>query len=294
MKETAVTFGAHGGLVGVITEPTAGKDNVRRAVIVSNIGMHHRVGPYRIWVELARTLAASGITVLRFDLSGMGDSAQRSDAATPADRADRDLDDAMALLTERLGITEFILIGLCSGVDSTHSTAVRSAQVIGAAFIDGYSYPTTGYYVRHYLVRPLQLGRWISYVKRRVLEKEPEAVASEGPAVFVRQGLLVGGAVREHVTCAPWLIVGHDCSSSTPAPGRAPSTRRGSCSRHSAAASPPSTLQELPRRCYEADHVFTSVARRADLIRRLGALGRLDPGDSARSVSCDIARPMSR
>ncbi len=264
MRESAVTFGPQGGLVGVITEPPEGTAAARRAVIVSNIGMHHRVGPYRIWVELARALAACGLTVLRFDLSGMGDSAQRSDANTPTDRADRDMDDAMTMLTERLGISEFILIGLCSGVDSTHSAAVRSARVVGAAFIDGYSYPTTGFHVRHYLVRPLQLGRWISYVKRRMMAKEIALATSDTPAVFVRQyptAEQFRSDVRAMATRGTRLLFVYSGTWSgtfnsprqlfeTLGPGLTPA-------------------QVEVQTLFAADHVFTSVARRADLIRRL-------------------------
>jgi pimeloyl-ACP methyl ester carboxylesterase len=188
VNERAVTFGAHGGLVGVLSEPATPVAGARRAVIFSNIGMHHRVGPFRIYVELARRLAASGFPVLRFDLAGMGDSAPRHDAPTPAGRAERDLDDAMKFVTETLGITEFVLIGLCSGVDSTHAMSSKDPRVVGAAFIDGYAYPTLGFKLRHYFARPLQLGRWVRFLRRR-LGMDPPLVteAADQPAVFVRE-----------------------------------------------------------------------------------------------------------
>lgn len=167
MSERAIVFGAHGGLTGVLSEPEVRVPGTRRAVLVSNIGMHHRAGPFRLYVKLARRLAAAGVHVLRFDLSGMGDSLPRSDAPTPGERAAHDLNDAMTWLTESAGIEEFILVGLCSGVDSTHAAATRDPRVRGAVFIDGYAYPTIGFYVRKYSTRLLQPGRWRRYVHRK-------------------------------------------------------------------------------------------------------------------------------
>lgn len=166
MTERAIVFGAHGGLIGVFSEPTTELPGKRRAVIVSNVGMHHRAGPFRLYVKMARRLADAGVAVLRFDMSGMGDSLPRHDATTPAERAARDLDDAMRWLTESAGIEEFILVGLCSGVDSAHAAATRDSRVKGAVFIDGYVYPTNGFRVRKFTVRFLQLGRWQRYFLR--------------------------------------------------------------------------------------------------------------------------------
>jgi hypothetical protein len=39
-----------------------------------NMGANHRIGPRRINVKLARVLAARGVSSLRFDLGGVGDS----------------------------------------------------------------------------------------------------------------------------------------------------------------------------------------------------------------------------
>lgn len=187
MSERAIAFGPGLGLVGVHSAPDHPAPGAPRAVIMSNIGMHHRVGPFRLYVELARRLEAAGLHVLRFDLSGMGDSAMRRDGATPSERAAHDLDDAMAWLEAQHDITQFILLGLCSGVDSTHAAAVRDPRVVGAAFIDGYSYPTPGYRVRHYTLRPLQLGRWMR-LGRRIARGERRLVASAAQStVFERE-----------------------------------------------------------------------------------------------------------
>ncbi len=264
MNERAVVFGAHGGLVGVLSEPKTPARGAARAVIVSNIGMHHRVGPFRIYVELARKLAASGFPVLRFDLAGMGDSAPRHDAPTPAARAARDLDDAMQFLTETLGITEFVLIGLCSGVDSTHATASTDPRVVGAAFIDGYAYPSTGFKVRHYVVRPLQLGRWVRFLQRRVRGDRPLISDTDGQSVFE----------REYPTEAQFR---KDVLAMTSRGARLLFVYSGGV--YFRFNSPRQVFETLGpgapesqievETMYSADHVFTSAQKRAELLTRL-------------------------
>lgn len=164
MKETAFSFGPGGGLVGVLTEPSTPRDDLP-AVVLFNVGLNHRVGPYRVWVELARALAASGGTTLRFDVSGLGDSAQRRDTLSDTQRAVADLKEALDLLEKKTGIHRFVVIGLCSGVDGAHVIARDDARVVGAAFIDGYSYETLGYKLRHQL-RLFDVDRW-----RRLLQR---------------------------------------------------------------------------------------------------------------------------
>ncbi len=186
MTERAVTFGAHGTLVGVVAEPaTPGVGT--RAVLMSNIGMHHRIGPFRLYVELSRALAASGLFALRFDVSGMGDSAPRRETGSPTALAARDLDDAMTFMTAEYGVTEFVLVGLCSGVDSTHAVAALDTRVRGAVFIDGYSYPTLGYTVRRAVLRPLQPGRWVRLARRLVNGQHRRAAGAAGAVVFARE-----------------------------------------------------------------------------------------------------------
>jgi len=186
MTERAVAFGAHSALIGVVCEPTA-PAGVRRAVLMANIGMHHRVGPSRLYVELARALATSGLYVLRFDLSGMGDSAPRRDGTSSNDSALRDLDSAMTFMTSNCGIAEFVLVGLCSGVDGVHAAAACDARVRGAVFIDGYSYPTTGFLARHAILRPLQPGRWMRYARRLVRGQARRNTAARDATVFARE-----------------------------------------------------------------------------------------------------------
>ncbi len=174
VTERAVVFGSHRGLVGVLTHPAdgpadgAGGAAPRRAVVMANIGVMHHVGPFRLYVELARAAAALGWHALRFDLSGLGDSASRSGAQTSSEQAQADVVEALDWLEAAHGVREVVLVGLCSGVDSTHPVAVADPRVVGAVFVDGYTYPTLGFHLRRHTLRYLQLGRWRRFAARRL------------------------------------------------------------------------------------------------------------------------------
>lgn len=171
ITERAVLFGAHRGLVGVVTHPAAvpGVDTgraPRRALVMANIGLSHHVGPFRLYVDLARAVAALGWYALRFDLSGLGDSLPRPGARTSSEQATDDVREALDWLEAQHGVREVVLVGLCSGVDSMHPVAVADPRVIGGIFVDGYTYPTLGYHVRRHTLRYLQRERWQRFVRR--------------------------------------------------------------------------------------------------------------------------------
>jgi len=137
MMEQVQVFGQASALVGMLHTPS---EELRRpeapAVILLNAGMVHRVGPNRLYVKLARALAAQGHIVLRFDFSGFGDSGVRRDHL-PLEKCmvDETLE-AMNLLSSRFGSCTFFLIGLCSGATASLRTAARDPRVMGAVLIN--------------------------------------------------------------------------------------------------------------------------------------------------------------
>ena len=189
MTERAYKFGAHGGLVGILSEPDADDRRVGApAVLFSNIGLNHRVGPNRLYVGLARRLAAAGFTTLRFDLSGFGDSEPRRDGGTDIERAVLDTRDAMDFCEKR-GIHRFVLVGLCSGVDSMYHTALQDRRVAGGIFIEGYAYRNAGFWLRYLTIRNLQPHRWLRFARVRLarLSGHPPMVdPNDDPEVFER------------------------------------------------------------------------------------------------------------
>ena len=83
MRERALTFGP-ANLVGILTQPdpdVAVPD--APAVVILNSGILHRAGASRMYVQVARTLAEEGMTSLRFDFSGIGDSEVRRGESIP-------------------------------------------------------------------------------------------------------------------------------------------------------------------------------------------------------------------
>jgi pimeloyl-ACP methyl ester carboxylesterase len=190
MIERAVTFGPEGGLVGILTEPDpahAAPD--RPGVILLNSGILHRVGASRIYVRIARQLAARGFPALRFDHGGVGDSAVRKDDGSFLESAIGEARQAMDLLAERRGVERFILAGLCSGSDMAYWTALEDERVVGLAQIDPFVYRTRRFLVRHYLPRlisPLAWGRSIRARTRYLLGKLRSANGrDEGEGVWV-------------------------------------------------------------------------------------------------------------
>jgi dienelactone hydrolase len=168
VNERVVTFGRDGGLVGVLAEPSADAAiQDAPAVLMWNVGIQHRVGPYRFQVDLARELARRGYASLRFDLSGMGDSEASQDARDDMERALADLAESMDLLRRRRGARAFVPVGFCSSVDIAHAFALSNEAVVGACFLEGYAFRTVGFWLR----RPLRFfspERWRRYLALRL------------------------------------------------------------------------------------------------------------------------------
>ncbi len=138
MSERVVRFGHQSGLVGVLALPPEGKDSGTSAgVLLINAGMLHRVGPNRIYVGLARSLARLGYPALRFDLAGLGDSASHDDNRPFGESAIQDVRAAMEYLAAEHRVTQFVLFGHCSGADFAFQTMQKDSRVSGAILVNG-------------------------------------------------------------------------------------------------------------------------------------------------------------
>jgi pimeloyl-ACP methyl ester carboxylesterase len=169
MREKALLFGDEKSLVGVVTDADPAITPRGRGVIILNAGVLHRVGPNRVHVKLARTLAASGFVVLRFDFSGIGDSGRAVGSEAFVQRAVREAMQAMDVLRQSHGISEFVVAGICAGADYGLQVASRDPRVVGAVLIDGYNLTSLGmalYFYRWKLVNPWS---WIRFLAGRSL-----------------------------------------------------------------------------------------------------------------------------
>ncbi len=174
VREQAYTFGNSAPLVGIYTNTTKGvtEDNTA-TVILLNSGLLHRVGPFRLYVDLARKLSVLGFPVFRFDLSGIGDSEKHRDNRPREEQILSDIKQAMDFLAAHKGAKKFVVMGLCTGADNAHKISVRDARICGAVFLDGYCYPSTGYYLRLYSAKLLNPAVWWRAVKRMVIKPTP-------------------------------------------------------------------------------------------------------------------------
>ena len=66
------------GLFGILTEAT--DSTTRTTALLLNVAHGNRIGPDRMWVDLARQWAAAGMRCFRMDHSGLGDSPTRHPA----------------------------------------------------------------------------------------------------------------------------------------------------------------------------------------------------------------------
>lgn len=179
MKEHAVTFGMDNSLVGIYSDPENTGTSNKPAVLLLNANVLHRIGPFRMYVRVARHLNNLGYPVLRFDLSGIGDSPARKSNLAYDDRTVSEVKEAMDYLAKEKNVNQFILMGLCAGADSAYRTAVTDRRVIGMVLLDGYGYRTIQYYLRHYVPRLFSPGVWIRLVKRQL--QKLQAIGKEKP-----------------------------------------------------------------------------------------------------------------
>ena len=178
MKEEVVLFGKTKSLVGIITTPAStDQAGLLPAVIILNAGLIHRIGPNRIYVKIARTLAEMGFTVFRFDFSGIGDSKAREDHLPFLKSGVDEAQEAMTYLTRTRGNQKFLLMGHCSGAGLSSIIALADTRVIGVVLMNaqgqGEEWSTydrnrklakyyTNYYGRTALTDP---QRWLRLIK---------------------------------------------------------------------------------------------------------------------------------
>lgn len=101
--------------------------SLRGAVLLQGWG-GTRYGPQRILVEASRSLAACGISCVRIDFRGRGDS-QGDPAATTLDGMIEDALAAADWLKTEQGVQRFTFLGLCSGANvSLGAASLRLAE----------------------------------------------------------------------------------------------------------------------------------------------------------------------
>lgn len=138
--QVPLLFGPGDALMGMLTVP-ARPASGGTACLMFNMGANHRVGPRRINVKLAHQLAARGVGSLRFDLGGVGDSDPLSTSPDLQIRAVHSLKAAMDAAERTLGARQFVIVGMCSGVEHAMSAALADRRVVALSLFDGFAFP---------------------------------------------------------------------------------------------------------------------------------------------------------
>jgi hypothetical protein len=192
MKEEAILLGPHRSLVGVYTPAArrAAPQGAGLAAVLLNAGLIHHVGPSRLYVRMARALAANGIAALRVDFSGIGDSSPRPDhlpANVLAAREPREILDDLA----RRGHDGFILCGVCSGA-ARALLAAGDPRVKGLVLINPEATADTApadVSAQFYLRRSLRNPRaWRNLLTGRVKYRELLAALARQASRFLSRG----------------------------------------------------------------------------------------------------------
>jgi len=178
VTERAIVFDCEGErLVGVISEASV---NAKVGVLVLVGGPQYRVGSHRQFLLLARRLAQAGISVMRFDYRGMGDSGGSMSSF------ERTLPDIEAALDAFKGacssLEKIVLWGLCDAASAAllYWRLTPAPRVSGMVLVNPWvrseqSLATT--HVKH-------------YYGQRLFEREFWAKLARG-------GIDVAGALRE-------------------------------------------------------------------------------------------------
>jgi dienelactone hydrolase len=176
IREVIAEIGGPTPLVGVLTE-AAKQSRGETALILLNSGIMHRVGACRLSVKVARSVAAqTGLPCLRFDFSGVGDSAPRRAGGLGFDEAAvAEVVEAMDYLERSRGIHQFIIYGLCSGARIACTTAERDQRVIAVVQLDGFCYPTARALLQHCWSRLCSLRAWQGRFNRWFGRKDDDA-----------------------------------------------------------------------------------------------------------------------
>ncbi len=159
MREEIIQFGDDNRLMGVLTLcPETVMD--KPLIIILNAGIVHHVGPNRLHVKLARHLAQARFDVLRFDLSGLGESMPAPPGKGYEEQSIVDTRQAIDMMQARLGERSVILAGICSGADNAYRTALEDTRVNGLVLLDPYAYQNTTAQISDLAKRAQDPERW--------------------------------------------------------------------------------------------------------------------------------------
>lgn len=177
IREEAARLAEGGRLSAVLTRPSGAPS---AAALLVTAGLTPKSGPFRLYAELARRLAAEGALVLRLDLGGIGDSVELSGLPL-AERTNRDLRAAADFLREQVAAGPLVVGGLCSGADDALRYAVFDPRVTGVFMIDPFAFRTFGWRWRDALIRAARRALALSGVLPTAAPNEAGSLVDYAP-----------------------------------------------------------------------------------------------------------------
>lgn len=170
MLENALLFNSRGKqLVAIEHLPTKEKEVeiTQQGVVIVVGGPQTRVGSHRLFVQLARALAETGISVFRFDYTGAGDS---EGIVTEFTEIQADIDAAITCFTRRNPqLTNISLWGLCDAASAIllylsqspkHQPLISQLILVNPWVRQAHTQAETylkSYYIKRLLSRPFWL-----------------------------------------------------------------------------------------------------------------------------------------
>lgn len=189
MKEEIITIGQH-SVVGILTSND--QKEILPTIIMVNAGLIHRVGPNRIYVKLARSLASYGFRVFRYDSGANGDSI-KTEAVTEMEC----LKKVMGYLEKKLQHSEFVILGMCSGAELACHAALNDNRIQAIVMINGAGlskakllslYPRSDDMIRrrYYLNAIYQPRKWLKLFSLHKIRPSFKKIGSILARLFVK------------------------------------------------------------------------------------------------------------
>jgi pimeloyl-ACP methyl ester carboxylesterase len=190
VEEQLCHFGPSNNLFGILSRTS--EDHSRPAIVMFNSGAVHHAGPHDIYVTIARTLATLGFACFRFDLDGLGDSVLRAEGRENhpyPETATADARSALDFLKQDFGYSHFLVLGLCSGAHTSFhaALALQDHEVSELILInpltfywkEGMTLETTRQFVEAMWYRQSirEASRWMKLLRGEVNLRHPIKVA---------------------------------------------------------------------------------------------------------------------
>jgi alpha-beta hydrolase superfamily lysophospholipase len=139
-RETALRFGRHNRLYGILCEPFAAKRGA--TVLLVGTAYDRQAGWGRSSVAMARKLAGEGIASLRFDAANVGDSPPVTGLPEQVLYAETQYDDVEAALNmlEARNLLPVVASGRCSGGYLAFSSCTKDHRLVGLCLANPYAF----------------------------------------------------------------------------------------------------------------------------------------------------------